>query len=113
VDAAVSCQACACPSRAWFQSFHMELEPGRAYLAGGVQGGAGPVVSHIAGAQQGLKGGGLRGIGVPVNCRTSSGLGSGASGGWGIPVVLDLAAWPRSEYPGVVWVWFGAGGWPG
>jgi hypothetical protein len=36
----------------------------------------GPVVPRVAGAQHGLKGGGLGwGAGIPVSCRTGSGLG--------------------------------------
>jgi hypothetical protein len=48
----------------------------------------GPVIPRVAGAQQGLNGGGLR---------------AGVQHGWvaGIPVVVDLATWTRGGY--LVW----------
>jgi hypothetical protein len=68
--------------------------------------GGDPVIPCMAGAQQGLMGSGLRGrSGYP------SKLWDGFQAvGWHrlvarIPVVVDLAAWPRGRYSGVVWVW--------
>jgi hypothetical protein len=75
VDAAISGQAGACPSRAGLQSFHMDLELSRACWAESPR-GRGPIVPHIAGAQQGLKSNGV----VPASCGTDSRLGSRKSG---------------------------------
>jgi hypothetical protein len=63
VDAAVSCQAGACPSRVGLQSFHMKLEPGGAWWVWSLK-GRGLVIPRVVVAQQGLKGGGL-GDGYP------------------------------------------------
>jgi hypothetical protein len=67
--------------------------------------GWGPVVSHIAGAQQGLKGGGFRAWVMH------------SQGAW-ILVIVELAwicgmVWQRGCYLTAVWVWLRAGIWHG
>jgi hypothetical protein len=64
------------------------------------------VITHVAGTQQGLKGGGLEGWGwYPSElwdrlwARVLHGLVAG------ILVVVDLAAKPWCRYSGMMWVW--------
>jgi hypothetical protein len=73
--------------------------------------GGGPVVPHVAGAQQGLKGSGLGGgAGFPASCGTGSVLGSGMDG-WQGSQLSDPVVRLRGRYPTVCGS--GAGLWPG
>jgi hypothetical protein len=62
------------------------------------------VIPHIAGAQQGLKGGGL-GWGCPGELWDQLWAGVLHVQVAGILVVVDLAAQQRGRYPSMVWVW--------
>jgi hypothetical protein len=98
VNAAVLCQAGACPSREGLQSFHRSWSPA------GPDGWESGCPKHSR-AQQGLKGDGLGWEGCPSELWDQ--LQAGVWYGWvaGIMVVVDPAVWPRDGYPGMVWVW--------
>jgi hypothetical protein len=71
--------------------------------------GKGPVIPPIVGAQQDLKGGGLKGRLFLWVVGPAQGWGA-TSQVAGIPVVVDLVqgcgmVQARGRYPGVVWVW--------
>jgi hypothetical protein len=100
VDAAVSHQGCACPSKAGLRFST------RSWSQAGPDGwGGGLVLPRVAGAQQGLKGSGLGGRGrYPGELwdRLQAGVHHRLVAG--IPVVVDPVAQLRGVYSSVAWV---------
>jgi hypothetical protein len=94
-------QSGACPSGAGLQLFHRSWSQAG---HGGWNGGL--IVPCMTWAQQGLKGNGFGGRGGhPSELWDQLQAGVQSRLVVGIQMVVDLVAWPRGGYSGMVWVW--------